>query len=180
MESLTYEVQDQDTLISISLKHNMSLYALIRLNNLSEDSILYPGMSLKIEIPDPIQPLSTPTFEIQQDLNKMKVSYCSLKGDVKGTLSYNEYSINFIPECINSFNTLVMTSDGKNEVEAVDYFQFIDHRDVLSVSVVQNPGFDMNQRADDQLFIKIIVRKTGFEQADQKKNTPKGTVYFKV
>lgn len=180
MESLTYEVQGQDTLISISLKHNISLYSLLRLNNLSEDSILYPGMFLKIETLEPIQPSSTPTFEIQQDLNKMKVSYCSLKGDVKGTLSYNEYSITFIPECINSFNTFVMAFDGKNEVEAVDYFQFIDHRDVLSVSVVQYPGFDLNQRADDQIFLKIIVRKTGFEPVEQKKNTPKGTVYFKV
>lgn len=180
MEPFTYEVKEEDSLVSISLKHNVSLYALLRLNNLSEDSILFPGMVLKIEQSESFQTPSYPLIEAQQDLNKQRVFYCSHKGDIKGTLIYNEYALNFIPDSINSFNTLIHTIDGINEVEAVDYFQYIDHRDVLSVSVVQYPGFDMNQRADDQLYLKIIIKKTGFEPVDQKKSTPKGTVYFKV
>lgn len=179
MEPITYQVQKDETLVSIALKQNISLYSLLRLNNLSEDSIVYPGMILKVDQgEEPAKALLA--IESQQDLNKMTAFYCSKDGDVRGVLYYNEYALTFTPECYNLFNTLIFSPSGLNEIESLEFHQFLDLRDILSVLVVQYPGFDSKQRSEDQLYIKIVTKKTGFEPEDQKKTTPKGTLYFKV
>jgi hypothetical protein len=174
-----YLVQEDDSLVSIALKHNVSLYSLLRLNGLCENSIICPGMTLKVEQGEDA-PRVLMAIESQQDLNKMTAFYCSKEGDVRGVLYYNEYALTFTPECYNFFNTLIFTPNGLQEVESLDFHQFLDLRDVLSVVVVQYPGFDSKERSEDQLYIKIVTRKTGFEQLEQKKSTPKGTLYFKV
>ncbi|OMJ90902.1 hypothetical protein SteCoe_6664 [Stentor coeruleus] len=44
-----YVVQEDDSWISISLKLDIRLYTLLRLNGKSEESLIYPGMRLKLQ-----------------------------------------------------------------------------------------------------------------------------------
>ena len=49
MEIENYKVQEDDTIFSICLKFDMSVYNFLRFNQLSEGSIISPGMILKIK-----------------------------------------------------------------------------------------------------------------------------------
>lgn len=50
-----YVVQEDDSWISISLKLDIRLYTLLRLNGKSEESLIYPGMKLKLQAPKKVE-----------------------------------------------------------------------------------------------------------------------------
>lgn len=178
MSTETYTVQENDSLISISLKFDIPLYSLLRANQLSEDSIICPGMIIK---------LSTSSSKEQKivyeqpkiDLNKAVVLYCSKEGDIKGTLSYNEYVCIFTPDCFQNFMCIIKSSVGAKELDSLDYHQCIDLKDILGVALVEYPGYDSDNLLQDQLYFRIAL-KIPNGQEDSKRHIPKATMYFRV
>ena len=181
MDLETYTVLENETIFSISLKFNMPLYNLLRLNQLSEDSLVYPGMVLKIKQGKKRSP--SPEEIEQLLLNKVEMYYCSKEGDVRGILSYNEHLVIFTPNCIKQTYCVIRNSAGFQEKESLDFHQCLDFKDILSVSLVEYPGFDADNLQQEQLYLKIIISNTDSESIDpnyQKRNIPKGTMYFRV
>lgn len=179
MEYESYTVEEHDTLISISLKFNMPLYSLLLANQLSESSILYPGLSLKVVKGYNKEDEPEQSSEIK-DVNRLPVFYCSKEGDVKGKISYNEHAIMFTPDCYRNFYCFLRNPEGLSERESLEFHEFLSLNDIFSISLVEYPGFDSENRHQDQLYLKLILSRTGLEKNDPIKNTPKGTIYFKV
>jgi LysM repeat protein len=178
MEIESYVVQENESLFSVSLKFDMPVYNLKRLNQLSEDSIIYPGMVLKVK--KGIKTIPEEEDRPQMNLNKAEVYYCCKSGDIRGILSYNDDLLIFTPDCISHTYCLVKDTLGIQQVDSLEYHQCLDLKDVLSVSLVEYPGFDAENLQQDQLYLKIIVSKTSPEAKETNKLTPKGTMYFRV
>ncbi|OMJ68829.1 hypothetical protein SteCoe_33604 [Stentor coeruleus] len=177
MNTDTYTVQENDSLISLSLKFDIPLYSLLRDNQLSEDSIICPGMILKLSkvtAKEQIIVYEQPKL----DLNKAVVLYCSNEGDIKGILSYNEYVCIFTPDCFQNFMCIIKTSGGTKELESLDYHQCIDLKDIIEVSLVEYPGYDSDCRLQDNLYLKIILKMSN-DQKDSKRHIPKANMYFR-
>ena len=114
------------------------------------------------------------------NLNRVAVYYCCKEGDIKGTLSYNEFALMFTPNCLNSANCLILTPSEIQEKKSLEFHQCLDLKDILSISLVEYPGFDNDKLQQEQLYLKIIISNTGSEKKSININTPKGTMYFHV
>lgn len=176
MDQEVYTVEEYDTIFSISLKFDMPVYNLLRMNQLSENSLIYAGMVLKVK--KGVKKVHDIEEIAKMHLNKVTVFYCSKEGDVKGTLSFNEFVVIFTPDCVRQVYCLVRDSFGLQEKESLEFHVCVDFKDILSVSIVEYPGFDTDQLQQEQLYFKVMVSNTGSETV--KSTTPKGTLYFRV
>ena len=178
MDIETYTASENDSVISISIKFDMPVANFLKINHLSEDSIIYPGMELKIR--KGVRK-NTETENLQElNLSQAHVVYCSKIGDIKGVFSYNDYIGMFTPDCIKKSYSLLRNSDTTLEMESLDFHQCISYRDIISASLVEYPGFNEDSLQEDQIYLRIILSRTGSESEGIYKNTPKGTMYFRV
>ena len=178
MDSETYKVEENDSIFSISLKFNMPVYNLLRLNKLNEESLIFPGMLIKVK--QGVKKLVEQEILEKMDLNRIEVYYCSKEGDVRGILSHNEFVLMFTPNCVNSHNCLIKFSEGLQEKESLDYHQCVDLRDILSINLVEYPGFAGGHLQQDQLYLKVSLARTDNKEEISKLGIAKGTIYFRV
>ena len=178
MDIESYSVQEDDTIFSISLKFDMPVYNLLRRNKLSEDSILYPGMTLKIKkgVKKNVKIDETEII----NLNRHSVIYCCREGDIKGILSYNDSALLFTPNTVNSTNCLIRTSSGIQEKDSLEFHQCLDLKDILSASLVEYPGYDSDNLQQTQLYLKLIISRTGYDENTTNNSSGKGAMYFHV
>lgn len=154
-----YIVQPNDNLFSISLKTNVRLYTLQQLNGLSEESILIPGMRVKLKEID-----RATNFLLKNPQNySAEVNYCTDEGEIPGKLEISPELLQFFP------------SD--RGAESCKYNLICDLGDIFEVNVLDN--CDVKPR-EHIIFIQIVATTLGYEGVCDICSVPKANIYFKV
>ena len=161
-----YIVEPNDNLFSVSLKTNTRLYTLQRLNGLSEESILMPGMRIKLrgiyrKLSDT---LSSP------EIYEKEVAYCTSDGEILGKIQITSNSLTFQPSSGTSNSLSVNPQLSK-------YNLLLHLGDVLEVNVLDN--CDIKPR-EHMIFVQVNLTATGHEETREISAVPKASIYFKV
>ena len=143
-----YIVEPNDTLISISFKFNIRLYQILQLNSLSEESIIVPGMKIRLKS----FPKRSGFSQSNPDSLTFQTSYCTGKEEVEGNLIISHFSVVFQPiKIINIGKKKTNQNIRKFEI-------FIDIGDIYQVNILDNP--DLKPR-EHILLIQLLVTSTG-------------------
>lgn len=161
-----YTVQDNDSLIGISLKCNLNLYSLLRMNSLSEDSLIFPGMKLKL------------SQSIQEEVKKSyiletNVTFCSVEGQIEGKLTLFKTYLRFQPASSDSQSSLKLSSE-LIKVKSEDFELVLNYLDLFDVQLLDNQG---NRSREHIYIIQILLKSTGKEIREDKAIA---RLYFKV
>ena len=161
-----YIVEPNDNLFSVSLKTNTHLCTLKLLNGLSEDSILMPGMRIKLRdhICKPSDSSTPP------EIYEKEVAYCTSDGEITGKLQIIGDSLTFYPSAIPSKTPSLNPQLPK-------YNLLLHLGDVFEVNILDN--CDIKPR-EHMIFIQIILTATGHDEVRETPAVPKASIYFKV
>ena len=173
-----YTVQDNESLIGISLKCNINLYSILRMNSLSEDSLIFPGMKLKIS--PPIQ-----EEHKSPDILEANVTFCSVEGQIEGKLTLLKTHLRFQPTSLDSQSSLRLSNESI-KVKSEDFELLLNYLDIFDVQLLDNQE---NRSREHIYIIQILLKSTGKEarepQAPRAPQTaqeakPIARLYFKV
>jgi len=187
MEFKNYQVKEEDTLVGIALKHNMPLSNFLRINKLTENSFIYPGMTLKVIENPPPKPI--PSEKPQQEdfcsskLFKVPVHYCTPEGDVKGVLTVTDQLVMFDPCILEKFYCTVSSAKGKTKELGLHFQACIDLQDTVSCNVIEVPGYNAESPDQDKkrlFFLQMLLLRTGKEKRLISDSLPKVNVYFRL
>lgn len=153
-----YTVQANDSLIGISLKFNISLYSLLRMNSLSEDSLVFPGMQIKIK---PGSEEKKKDYLLQANIN-----YCCVEGTIPGKLTIFPLFLRFEP---SSIPASFKFSDSDERFELI-----INIKDVFEAQLLENACI---RSREPIYFIQLLLFTTGHEAIAE---LPIARIYFKV
>lgn len=144
----SYVVRDDDSAMSISLRFDMPLHFFLRLNGLTETSILPPGRLVKVKMKKSVSeskpevPFLSATAAANQDVVcaelKKNISYCCAEGRVKGVLTITPYFICFEVENPVAY---VKNSGQEPRPDLPGRYQcFVDMHDVLQCRYLEREG----------------------------------------
>lgn len=153
-----YTVQSDDSLIGISLKFNISLYSLLRMNSLSEDSLVFPGMQIKIS---PESEEKKREYLIQTNVN-----YCCVEGTVPGKLMIFPLFLRFEP---GSLPPSFKLQNAEDKFELI-----VNIKDVFDAQLLENACLRTREPA---YYIQLLLFTTGHEAIAE---LPIARIYFKV
>ncbi|CAG9331310.1 unnamed protein product [Blepharisma stoltei] len=187
-----YVVKEGDSWATIAFQFGMSLYNLLRINQLTEDSLVLPGMVLKVKegqkkpaeeekkIESPATPLQA---EAQKKVHKQEVYYCTRDGDVLGILSVTDELIMFDPFIINKNYCEIISPRGKERAIALQFQACMDMRDIIKCRIYELPSINSVSVEDSKgrvFFTQFLLSRTGREKRGPRINLPKANVYFRI
>lgn len=183
-----YKVKPEDTLISIAMKFDMSIYYLLRINKLAEVSEIHPDMILKVKqrlearqsSPD-LSNISKERKEEQKIPEKLfscEGLYCTSEAEVLGEISLYSNRMRFCPRINGSKNLEIMHSNRRKIIPASSMQVSICFRDVINCNQYELPSIDEDE--PPIYFIQLYLSKTGKTEVDSTSKFPKWYVNFKI
>lgn len=160
-----YIVQPEDSLIGISLKHNINLYSLLRMNSLSEDSLVYPGMQIRVR--------EGREEEKNEFLMQKNVNYCCAEGTVLGKLTVFPLFLKFEPVSVNGMCEARISNEVKR-FQCSRFESIINLKDIFEADLLENAGFNTREQI---YLVQILLYTTGHEARAE---VPIARTYFKV
>lgn len=179
-----YVVKESDSWATIAIQFEMSLYNFYRINQLTEESMIMPGMVVKVRSKPAEEEKKMNEIEPQaKKIHKQEVYYCTRDGDVLGILTITDELIMFDPFIINKNCCEIISPRGKERAIALQFQACMDMRDILKCRIYELPS--LNSVSPDDIkgrifFMQFILSRTGREKRGPNLKLPKANVYFKV
>jgi hypothetical protein len=136
------------------------------MNSLSEDSLIFPGMKLKLA-PSAVE-------EKKKDyILQQTATFCTVEGQIEGSLTLFKNHLKFLPSSLNNQSTLRFSNESL-KVNPEDFQVTLNYLDIFDVQLLDNQGY----RSREHVYIvQILIRSTGKEPRSER---ALARVYFKV
>ena len=185
MNFTEYTASNYDTLIGIACKFNMTVPYLCKLNQISETSLVYSGMHLKVTTDNlsdikPPKLLSPPEDSLSPKLSKVlkhEASYLTDDFESPGLLTVTENLILFdrVLGRVASSDSLASETTLDPGVQAS-----IDMTDVLKAKVKQVPGYCLDQGRKGLAVVLILTLSCVEGNCRAKERIPRARAFFRL